>query len=247
MTTMKNPEVTITALLSAVPVDMQTRRDGQNLFSRDSLLSLFAVIAVHFVLLFWVNRVLLHETTLQISSAPTVTGVLLAPPAPEPVIEPPKPLPVKRPKPPEPTPEPVPLPEPLPEIPLNPPEVEMSDSAITQDIPAPAPPAQAEEGEPEPERPQVTPPRIDASQLDNPAPAYPVRSRQMREQGRVLLDVYILPDGSVGEIRLRESSGFPRLDRSALEAVKGWRYIPAMRGGVAIPYWYVQPINFTLR
>ncbi len=247
MTTIRNPEASITALLSVDPVDAQTRRDGQDLFSRDSLLALFAVIAVHFVVLLWVNRVLLHETTLRTSSVPTVTGVLLAPPAPEPMIEPPKPLPVRRPKPPDPTPEPVPLPEPLPEMPLSPPEVEMSDSAITQEIPTPAPPAPAEEGEPEPERPLVIPPRIDASQLDNPAPVYPTRSRQMREQGRVLLDVYILPDGSVGEIRLRESSGFPRLDRSALEAVKGWRYVPAMRGGVAIPYWYVQPVNFTLR
>lgn len=93
----------------------------------------------------------------------------------------------------------------------------------------------------------MIPPRIDASQLDNPAPSYPSRSRQLREQGRVLLDVYILPDGTVGEIRLRESSGFPRLDRAALEAVRGWRYVPARRGGEAIPYWYVQPINFTLR
>lgn len=221
-------------------------RGGQDLFSRDGLLPLLAVITVHFVLLFWVNRVLLHEIVLQTSSAPTVTGVLLAPPAPEPVIEPPKPLPVKHP---EPMPEPVPLPEPepLPKIPLSPPEVEMSDSAITQEIPAPAPPAPVEEGEPESEQAQVIPPRIDASQLDNPAPAYPLHSRQMREQGRVLLDVYILPDGSVGEVRLRESSGYPRLDRSALEAVKGWRYVPAMRGGVAIPYWYVQSINFTLR
>lgn len=246
---MRNPEVTITALLSAVPADAQTRWNGRDLFSRDGLLSLFIVIAVHFALLFWVNKVLLHEITLQTSSSPTVTGVLLAPPAPEPVIEPPKPLPVKRPKPPEPTPEPVPLPEPepLPEIPLTPPEVEMSESAITQDIPVPAPPAQAEQGEPEPEQPQVIPPRIDASQLDNPAPSYPSRSRQLREQGRVLLDVYILPNGTVGEIRLRESSGFPRLDRAALDAVRGWRYVPARRGGEAIPYWYVQPINFTLR
>lgn len=244
MMTMRNPVVTITALLSAAPADARTR-DGQDMLSRDSLLSLLAVIAVHFVLLFWANRVLLHETALQASSAPIVTGVLLAQPVPDPVVETPKPLPVKRTKPPEPM--PLPEPEPVPEVPLTPPETEMSDSVITQEIPVPIPPASAEIGEPEPEQPRVIPPRIDATRLDNPAPVYPMRSRQLREQGRVLLDVYIVPDGSVGEIRVRESSGFPRLDRSALETVKGWRYLPARRGGEAIPYWYVQPVNFTLR
>lgn len=178
------------------------------------------------------------------ASAPLVTGILLAPPAPDPAVEPPSPLPLKRPLPKEPEPVPLPPEEPLTETPLAPPEELVSEEVITQAVSAPAP---AEEGEPEPEVPQVIPPRIDASQLDNPAPSYPARSRQLREQGSVLLDVYILPDGSVGEIRLRESSGFPRLDRSALETVKLWRYIPARRGGQPIPYWYVQPINFVLR
>lgn len=92
----------------------------------------------------------------------------------------------------------------------------------------------------------MTPPRVDASQLDNPKPDYPSVSRRLREQGEVLLDVYILPDGTVGELRLKRSSGHARLDRSALEAVKRWRYVPASRGGEPIPYWYVQPVAFRL-
>jgi protein TonB len=63
----------------------------------------------------------------------------------------------------------------------------------------------------------------------------------------VLLDVYILADGTIGEIRLRQSSGYPRLDRAALEAVRHWRYLPARRGNQPIPYWYVQPIEFLIR
>jgi len=92
----------------------------------------------------------------------------------------------------------------------------------------------------------VTAPRSDASFLSNPAPVYPLASRRQREQGRVLLDVYILPDGAVGEIRLKRSSGHARLDRSALAAVRRWRYLPARRGDEPIPYWYVQPIDFEL-
>lgn len=54
----------------------------------------------------------------------------------------------------------------------------------------------------------------------------------------MLFHVYILPDGSVGEIRLKRSSGHPRLDDAALAAVRQWRYVPAKRGDEPIPYWY---------
>lgn len=101
--------------------------------------------------------------------------------------------------------------------------------------PLPAPAA-----EPEP----IVPPRADAAFLGNPAPVYPQLSKRMREQGRVLLDVYILVDGTVGRIRLKRSSGHARLDESALEAVRQWRYLPAHRGDEAIPFSHVQPIDF---
>ncbi|NJM12042.1 MAG: energy transducer TonB [Synechococcaceae cyanobacterium SM1_2_3] len=90
------------------------------------------------------------------------------------------------------------------------------------------------------------PPRSDASHLNNPAPAYPALSRRLSEQGQVLLNVYILANGAVGEINLRRSSGYPRLDEAAMAAVQRWRYLPARRGGEPIPFWYVQPIIFAL-
>lgn len=98
----------------------------------------------------------------------------------------------------------------------------------------------------EPSEPVIQP-RSDAAHLSNPAPVYPAVSRRLREQGRVLFDVYILPDGSVGEIKLKRSSGFARLDEAALETVRQWRYVPAKRGDQPIPYWYVQPIDFAMR
>lgn len=92
----------------------------------------------------------------------------------------------------------------------------------------------------------VTPPRSDARGLDNPAPPYPTTSRRLHEEGRVLLQLYILADGSVGEIRLKHSSGAPRLDNAALNAVRHWRFLPARRGNQAIAYWTLQPIDFVL-
>lgn len=99
---------------------------------------------------------------------------------------------------------------------------------------------------PPPAQVPVTPPRTDASHLNNPAPVYPPLSRRLGEQGHVLFDVYILPDGAVGEIRLKRSSGFARLDEAARLAVRQWRYVPARRGDEPIPYWYVQPVVFSL-
>ena len=89
-------------------------------------------------------------------------------------------------------------------------------------------------------------PRVDAGHLNNPAPGYPPVSRRMGEQGQVLLDVLILADGSVGELKVKKTSGFRRLDSAALDAVERWRYQPARRGNTPIAYWYVQPIVFAL-
>lgn len=202
-------------------------------------------------------------------SAPPVT----APPqplpmAPEPVSES-KPEPVPEPKPePKPTLKPVPepkpkliaQPKPKPPRPASPskkavtvPEPEPESSSPPRAAKAAAPPAGLEQpaaassapSRQEPLQP-VLPPRSDASHLNNPAPAYPALSRRLGEQGRVLFNVYILANGAVGEINLRRSSGYPRLDEAALAAVQRWRYLPARRGTEPIPFWYVQPIIFEL-
>jgi protein TonB len=93
---------------------------------------------------------------------------------------------------------------------------------------------------------EVTPPRSDAAHLSNPAPSYPPMSRRLGEQGRVILDVFILANGAVGDIRLKQSSGFKRLDEAAMQAVKKWQYQPARKGQQAIDFWYVQPLSFSL-
>ena len=92
----------------------------------------------------------------------------------------------------------------------------------------------------------VQPPRIDASSRHNPKPRYPQLSRRLGEEGQVLLDLLVRADGSVGEISVRRSSGSSRLDQAALDAVRHWRYLPAHRGGEAIAFRYVQPVEFAL-
>jgi protein TonB len=180
-------------------------------------------------------------------------------PLPEPRVErAPKPRAERappRPRAPRPKPAPVVVAEPsdrAPEAPEPSPPAAAQPPMPAPIAPAPPAPSSVEAAPPQPPAapppppPPVTPPRADAAHLSNPAPVYPALSRRLGEQGRVLFDVHILADGSVGEIRLKRSSGHPRLDQSALEAVRNWRYLPARRGGEPIPFWYVQPIEFSL-
>ncbi|MFN4044807.1 MULTISPECIES: energy transducer TonB [unclassified Limnobacter] len=205
------------------------------------------VVLLHVLGLVWAAQQL--SISEPVITPPSVVGVLVAPepepapPPPKPVPPPPKPepKPVPTPKPvAKPTPKPTPKPEPVREVAQEP----VQQAAPTPPAP-PSPPVQ--QATPAPEAPApVTPPRTDAAHLNNPAPQYPALSRRLGEQGRVMLDVYILPDGSVGEIKLNRSSGFPRLDNAALQAVKTWKYVPAKRGDKPIPFWYVQPVSFVL-
>ena len=86
----------------------------------------------------------------------------------------------------------------------------------------------------------------EADAIYNPAPGYPQLSRRLGESGIVLLDVLILPNGRVGEVTVHTSSGFPRLDKAAIRAIKKWRYRPTQNSGEAVAYWYIQPMCFIL-
>lgn len=218
---------------------------SNNTHSFSNVLTLTGVVVLHALGLVWAAQQL--SITEPEVTPPSVIGVLVAP-EPEPAPPPPK----QEPKPvtPKPVPKPVPTPAPKPTPKSTPePSRKLAPEPVQQAAPAaPAPPSQpVQQAAPAPTAPApVTPPRTDAAHLNNPAPQYPALSRRLGEQGRVMLDVYILPDGSVGEIKLNRSSGFPRLDNAALQAVKTWKYVPAKRGDTAIPFWYVQPVSFVL-
>jgi protein TonB len=93
----------------------------------------------------------------------------------------------------------------------------------------------------------VTPPDFTAAYLNNPAPAYPALSRRMGEQGRVLLRVFVNGSGAPEQVELKSSSGYPRLDGVAIDAVKHWKFRPARRGSDAVSAWVLVPIAFNLR
>ena len=92
-----------------------------------------------------------------------------------------------------------------------------------------------------------TQPRFDADYLHNPRPVYPPMSRRMGEEGKVFLRVRVEADGRPSQVEIKTSSGSPRLDQAAEDAVRRWRFIPAKRGGEAVSAWVIVPISFNLK
>ena len=89
-------------------------------------------------------------------------------------------------------------------------------------------------------------PSSDADYLSNPKPPYPPMSKRLGEQGKAIVRVLIGADGFPQKAELRQSSGFERLDQSALATVMKWRYVPGKRDGVPEAMWFSVPISFVL-
>ena len=81
----------------------------------------------------------------------------------------------------------------------------------------------------------------------NPKPTYPQEAKEKGYEGEVILRVEVLPDGRVGQVEVKNSSGYELLDRSALTAVKQWKFIPAKKGETPIPLWVNVPVKFQLQ
>ncbi len=168
------------------------------------------------------------------------------PPAPPPPAPKPQPV-VNKPRPmPKPVPRPVPVAEPLPQavepatISAPPPEPPVAQA------PAAAPTAVQTEAIAQPAPPKIELPSSDADYLNNPRPAYPALSRRLGEQGKVVVRVFIDANGTATRAEIRTSSGYERLDQTALQTVQRWRYVPGKRNGVAEAMWFNVPINFVL-
>lgn len=92
----------------------------------------------------------------------------------------------------------------------------------------------------------TTQPLFNAAYLRNPAPLYPAIARRSGDQGTVMLKVLVSAEGTPVRVELDQSSGSKSLDDAALEAVKGWRFVPARRGTQNIEAWVRVPVVFKL-
>lgn len=155
--------------------------------------------------------------------------------------------------------------QPRPELdkPVTPPEVQVvtpPPQVMLPPVPAAPQVAQVEVARPAPPAPQAAPAppapalsgpvnagELSAKMISADPPSYPLDSRRAHEQGTVVLDVLLGTDGRVSNVSIARSSGFDRLDKAAMNAVRRWRWSPLMRDGAPVMVRGVVTIPFILQ
>jgi len=142
------------------------------------------------------------------------------------------------------------------EVPVAPPVQESKPTAQAAAV-APAPAAAATAHAPaspapaaEPARPVPASPRelpmSAVRYLVEPPQVYPRASRDLGESGVVLLKVLVDEEGRPKDVLVSKGSGFPRLDRQAVQNMKGARFQPHIESGVPRAVWVPAEIVFNL-
>ncbi len=79
-------------------------------------------------------------------------------------------------------------------------------------------------------------------------PAYTADAMRAKVQGSVWLECIVMPDGSVGDVKVTRSlDPIFGLDQEAIKAAKMWRFRPGMRQGDPVPVIITIELTFTLR
>lgn len=215
-----------------------------------------AVVGLH-VLGLWALQAGLLRRAVELVVPVSVLSEVIEPPQPQVTPTPsqpqPRPAPVPKAAPhPRPTAQPAPqpvamaTPTPEPQAPTGvvetqPPAPPVTAVAAAEPVAPSAPPST-------PALPKIEPPSSDAAHLNNPPAPYPKLSLRLGEAGVVQLRVFVETDGSPSEVQIFKSSGYERLDQSALENVKNrWRFVPGKRNGVPVATWVIQPVRFELK
>lgn len=221
--------------------------------SRRNLAIAGGVVVFHVAAL-WALQTGLLRRAVEVIVPVQILTEFITPPAPkveEPVPVPQPPAPAPKPVAPRKAVAPPPAPRPVaaPQLPPSP----TAPVGVTEPQPAPAPISAPVAAAPAPAAPPAPPapppvelPSSSADYLQNPKPVYPAVSKRLGEQGKVIVRVLIGTDGTAQDAQVRESSGYERLDRAALETVRKWRYVPGKRAGVPEAMWFNVPINFVL-
>jgi len=95
--------------------------------------------------------------------------------------------------------------------------------------------------------PSYVAPNSSPAHLQNRKPSYPLVARRRGMEGTVVLLVDVSETGQPMAVTVKRKSGFSVLDHAAVKAVRGWRFIPARRFGVAVRAAVEVPISFKLK
>jgi periplasmic protein TonB len=79
-------------------------------------------------------------------------------------------------------------------------------------------------------------------------PQYTAEAMRAKVQGVVWLECIVMPDGSVGDVKVTKSlDPVFGLDQEAIKAARRWRFKPGMRQGQPVPVIITIELTFTLR
>jgi periplasmic protein TonB len=79
-------------------------------------------------------------------------------------------------------------------------------------------------------------------------PAYTADAMRAKVQGTVWLECIVMPDGTVGDVRITKSlDSVFGLDQEAIRAARQWRFRPGTRLGEPVPVIVTIELTFTLR
>jgi protein TonB len=227
---------------SLPPVDrLAPSRPPKNRFSHS--VGWLASLLFHATLLVLGASLLVRSAHLEVIPGKTSIEMILMAPSPAVVLHPPAPIHATTPPPPAPLAQPVLPSVAIPKIQAPPAPV----SAIAS-IPVPAkhhsPVPVSRAGNAFPTRGAV---EARPDELNNQPPVYPEESRTAHEEGVVMLRADVSSTGEVHHVAVLKSSGYFRLDQAAREAVRAWRFHPALFGDVAISSQVDVPVRFELR
>jgi protein TonB len=79
-------------------------------------------------------------------------------------------------------------------------------------------------------------------------PAYTAAAMEAGIEGKVVLDVVVLDDGKVGDVKISESLDMEYgLDAQAVEATKQWLFKPGTKDGKPVAVRVTMEMRFTLK
>lgn len=138
-------------------------------------------------------------------------------------------------------------------VPLKPPKIKPVPKVVEQEAPAPVAGPVVDNAPPAPPAPpapvveeKITEPVADAAYLHNPLPEYPEMAQERGWEGKVIMKVHVLPDGTTDSVTVSKSSGQKVLDDAAVKAVLKWSFVPAKRGETPIARYTTVPFTFKL-
>jgi beta-N-acetylhexosaminidase len=124
----------------------------------------------------------------------------------------------------------------------------LTRAAVSPSPAAPGPPAPSAAtfgaGAAKAKEPGVVPPSI----VKQTRPAFSREAKQAGIAGTVVLECVVLPDGTVGDVRvIRSVDKTYGLDDQAVKAAKQWRFRPGTKDGKPVPVLVTLEMTFTLR